>query len=480
MLHGNRLAQSTIMLPGQHISVLMSGIGESGVEIDRQPTTTQETPWERLTPDERLDRRCKAWLSPLGVKFASPQAEAGYKARVTRLLDAILLKKNPDRVPVTPHLGEFAAAYCGYTQRDVWYDVDKAVDVANRCTLELDFDAKTDASGPQGRVYEILEEKQRKWPGHGLPDNVSMQFVEGEYMKADEYDAFILDESDFRLRTYLPRVWGAAEALRQLATGNIASFGIPEVQAALTRLMRAGEEARRWQPEIAAANRRLNELGYPDLRGSPVLGGGAPFDRLGDNLRGQRGIGLDMYRQPEKLLEAIDVITRKRLLEIRQSSGYGKVGGSPIIGFPLHKGADGFMSDKQFRTFYWPSLRRICLALIEEGFIPELRTQGSYTTRLEAVRGDLPRGRVIWHLYLTDMKLAHQALGKDYCLVGAVPQSILSTGRPEDVETYCKHLIDLCGKDGGFMVSSPGALGTDAKPDNVRAMVTATKQYGVY
>jgi hypothetical protein len=458
--------------------------GKERFQEDDMATDTQvtapETPWGQLTPDQRLARRCRAWLSPPGITFASAQAGADYGGRVTRLLDAILLEKKPDRVPVTPHLGEFAAAYCGYTQKDVWYDVDKAIDVANRCTLELDFDAKTDAAAPQGRVYEILDEKQRKWPGHGLPDNISMQFVEGEYMRADEYDAFILDETDFRLRSYLPRVWGAAAPLRQLSIGNIASFGIPEVQAALSKLMLAGEEARRWQPRITAANRRLSELGYPDLRGSLGGVGAAPFDRLGDNLRGQRGIGLDMYRQPEKLLEAMDVITRKTLLEIKRRSGPNTLGGSPIIGFPLHKGADGFMSDKQFRTFYWPSLRRICLALIEEGYIPELRTQGSYTTRLEAVRGDLPRGRVIWHLYLTDMKLAQEALGKDYCLVGAVPQSILSTGQPADVETCCRRLIDLCAGNGGFMVSSPGALGADAKPENVQAMVRTTREYGVY
>ncbi|MEK7353870.1 MAG: hypothetical protein AABZ77_05120, partial [Chloroflexota bacterium] len=379
-------------------------------------TKTVEVTWEELTPDEKQERRLQAWLSPPGLNFASPEAETGYKARVTRLIDAIQLRK-PDRVPVTPHLGEFAPAYCGYTEKDMMYDVDKVIEVANRCTLELDFDAKTDASAPQGRVYEILEEKQRKWPGHGLPDNAGVQFIEGEYMKADEYDSFILDESEYRLRTYLPRVWGAAEGLKQLSFNAIRSFGIPEVQMSLDKLKRAGEEARRWEPKIAAANKKLNEMGYPDLRGGAGLAV-TPFDRIGDNLRGQRGVALDMYKQPEKLLEAINMLTKKALLAIRRSGKTVKLGGSPIIGFPLHKGADGFMSDKQFRTFYWPSLRQICLALIDEGFVPELRTQGSYTTRLEAVRGDLPRGKVIWHLYLTDMELAEEALGQDYCLVG--------------------------------------------------------------
>jgi len=35
--------------------------------------------------------------------------------------------------------------------------------------------------------------------------------------------------------------------------------------------------------------------------------------------------------------------------------------------FPLHKGDDTFMSRKQFETFYWPSLKKVMDALIEEG-----------------------------------------------------------------------------------------------------------------
>jgi coproporphyrinogen III oxidase len=35
----------------------------------------------------------------------------------------------------------------------------------------------------------------------------------------------------------------------------------------------------------------------------------APFDTYRDSMRGTTGIFFDMYRQPEKLLEAMDVIT---------------------------------------------------------------------------------------------------------------------------------------------------------------------------
>ncbi|HLB27629.1 MAG TPA: uroporphyrinogen decarboxylase family protein [Dehalococcoidales bacterium] len=436
---------------------------------------TLETAWEKLTPEQKREKRLAAWLAAEGVKFASPEAEAAYKARVTRLIDAIQLKKTGS-VPVTPFLGEFPAAYCGYTQRDMMYDVDKSIDASTRCTLEFDFDAKTPAAAPQGRVWEILDNKQRRWPGGGLPDNGSSQFIEGEYMKAEEYDAFIQDETDFRWRAYLPRIWGAAESLTklQLSAANVNQFGLPEVQAALHKLMQAGEEGRKWEGKVTAANRRLTELGYPDLRAIGGPPGGAPFDTIGDNLRGQRGIALDMYKRPEKLLEAINMITTKRLQRIRQSKTNPRVSGSPVIGFALHKGADGFMSDKQFRTFYWPSLRAVILALVEEGYVPELRTQGSYNSRLEAVQ-DLPKASVIWHFYLTDIEQGEEAMGGKQCIVGSVPQSLLQCGTPKEVEAYAHRVIDIAGKDGGFMLSSPGALGKEANAENIRAMIRAAR-----
>ena len=54
-----------------------------------------------------------------------------------------------------------------------------------------------------------------------------------------------------------------------------------------------------------------------------------------------------------------------------------------MAGFPLHKGADGFMSLKQFETFYWPSLKKVILGLINEGIMSSLFAEGSYTFALD-------------------------------------------------------------------------------------------------
>lgn len=439
---------------------------------------TAEKPWAELTPDEKLEKRLEAWLSPPGVKFASPEAEAGYKARVTRLIDAIRLKKTPDRVPVMPGLGEFAINYYGYTQYDMMYDVDKCIDVAMRATQEFDLDQRIVPFQRLGRVLELLDSRTYRWPGHGVPPDGEAQFIEGEYMRADEYDAFLDDASEWHIRSFLPRTIGNLPPIGIFtygsnATERISEWGKPEARVAVEKLLEAGQVALAWQEKMSACNKRLTELGYPNLTGS---NSGAPFDRLSDNLRGQRGIAVDMYRQPEKLLKALDKVTK---MMIQAGIRGARMGAAPVVNFNLHKGADGFMSDEQFKTFYWASLRKVIVGLAEEGLMSRLGAQGGYNTRLEHIR-NVPRGMTIWALgYATDMAKGKEALKGIACIMGNFLASTLHAGSKDDVIASCKKLIDVAGKGGGYMFST-SSIDRNARPENVWTMLKFVKEYGVY
>lgn len=442
-----------------------------------------EAEWKTLSPEEKLERRFAAWLSPKDIQFVSPEAEAAYKARVRRLIDVIQLK-TPDRVPVYPHVGFYPAIYAGFTPEEVMYDPEKAGKAWTKCVLEFEPDVRFRAnSSLPGKVFDILDYRLYNWPGHGVSPEHSFQCVEGEYMKADEYDALIQDPTDFWLRTYLPRIMGSLQPLTMLSPlvnimempftpPNVGRYGLPEVQAALEKLMEAGREALKWQQALAGWDRKLEEAGFPNwTRGMTK----APFDVIGDTLRGTRTIMLDMFRQPDKLLEALERVTP---LAIRLGVSVATVTGSPIVTLPLHKGADGFMSDAQFKTFYWPTLRKVILGLIEEGFVPELFAEGGYNSRLEVIR-DIPKGKTVWHFDHTDMARAKEILGDVACIKGNVPAALLQTGTPEATVAYCKRLIETAGKGGGFILST-GAVIDDAKAENIRAMIQCAKEYGVY
>ena len=62
---------------------------------------------------------------------------------------------------------------------------------------------------------------------------------------------------------------------------------------------------------------------------------------------------MDMYDHPDELLKLIDVVTDFAIKDtIAGCSGKA----TPFVWYWLHKGVDEFMSDEQFKKFYWPSL----------------------------------------------------------------------------------------------------------------------------
>jgi uroporphyrinogen-III decarboxylase len=253
---------------------------------------------------------------------------------------------------------------------------------------------------------------------------------------------------------------------------NFIPFGIPPVQAAFQALFEAGGEALKWAGALGAVDSELASVGFPGFWGGFTK---APFDVLGDTLRGTKGIMLDIYRQPDKLIEAMEALVP---LMIKMGVGAAQMTGFPIIFIPLHKGADGFLSEDQYEKFYWPTLRKVMMGLIQEGCIPNPAAEGGYNSRLEVVK-DLPKGKTLWMIDRSDMGRAKETLGQNACLLGNVPSALLHLGTPQEVKDYVKQVIDTAGEGGGLIVGN-GAFFDHAKPENVKAMIDFTKEYGAY
>jgi uroporphyrinogen-III decarboxylase len=438
--------------------------------------------WDKLTWQEKREERFKCWLTP-DVKFVSPDAEKLYKGRTTRFIKAIKLEE-PDRVPCALPSGMFPAQYAGYTLREVMYDYEKLRKAYLKFIAEFDMDTYT---GPglifPGKVLEMTDHRLHKWPGHGLPDDASIyQFVEKDYMKADEYDALLNNPADFWWRVFLPRTVGAFASFGKLpainsvagvSLGFYAAVADPEVAAAFQTMIAAGREVIRWQQAVAGISRASLAAGIPNLRSGGA--GGAPFDGIADMLRGTQGAVMDMYRQPERLHEAMEKIVP---IIIRGTVAAADATGCPVIFMPLHKGDESFMSPRQFETFYWPTFRRVLLGLIDEGLVPSPFAEGRYGARLEVIK-DLPRSSALWIFEDIDMAKAKKILGSSACIAGNVPSSVLHAGTPAQVKEYCRQLIETCAPGGGYILT--GAVGmNEGNPDNLRAMMAAAREYGVY
>jgi uroporphyrinogen-III decarboxylase len=116
--------------------------------------------------------------------------------------------------------------------------------------------------------------------------------------------------------------------------------------------------------------------------------------------------------------------------------------------------------------------------VIKAGLTPCLFCEGNWTSRLEYIR-ELPPGKCVARLDLTDIYTAKKVLGGHTCIMGNMPASLLQTGSTKSVKDYCKKLIDDIGKDGGYVMSAGSSIDS-AKPENLKMMVEFTKEYGIY
>ncbi len=442
-----------------------------------------EKKWTEMTPQEKREHRYKIWMDAEGVNFASAEAKKAYKQRVQRMIDVYNVKE-PDRVPVNIMVGSLPAYLYGTDYYSCMYDYDKAVKAYDKFNQEFaDVDSlASPAMIFPGRVYDLLDYKLYSYPGHGLAKTATgIQFNEGEYMKPEEYDALILNPSDFWQRTYMPRIFGSLDSWSKLTpftniieapAMNFMPYSMADVQNSLKNLINVGNELLKHMQVMGEFGRKNLAAGYPAGGGAMAK---APFDIIGDTLRGTQGIMFDIFRRPEKLLEAIDVMTKIQIKSVVSSMSGGR-GISAM--FPLHKGADGWMSDKQFEKFYWPSLKKTINSFIDEGILVTLFAEGSYETRLDSVN-EFPKGAVQWLFDRTDMAKAKKAIGDKCCIAGNVPTSLMATGTPKQVKDYCKKLIETCAPGGGYILSCGAAI-DNGKVENVRAMIDTAKGHGVY
>ncbi len=439
--------------------------------------------WSRMTAEQKRDLRLRKWRHP-EVGFVSHAAEEDYHTRVDRLIAAISLYK-PDRVPVRLNMGAWPARAAGMTPYDMMTDPQAARQawIAFHSTYQPDAISSPTNYAIPASMLEALDYRLYSWPGHGVARDSGYQYLEKEWMLADEYDHLISDPTDYLVRVYLPRSVGAFSGFRSLSSffdfvelpfisGHIPGWDLPDMLSGLQRIAVAAKTMADWRDDVFSLNTELNSLGFPSFVGSATK---APFDILGDTLRGTKGVLTDMLRRPDKVLAACDRLVQ---VAIDWAVKRPEIPQSPLVSIPLHKGADAFMSDEQFRTFYWPTLRRLLLGLIDEGMIPFLFAEGRYNSRLQTIM-DLPERSTVWLFDQTDMTQARATVGQVSCIQGNMPLSLLHAGSVQEVRQYTRALISAVGQNGGFILDV-GAVADEGKSENLAAMIETARDFGTY
>ena len=403
-----------------------------------------------------------------------------YAEREGRVQKALALQE-PDRVPMW--MFTETATYCGVPRSAEYYDPIPWKKAAIELTLELEPDLSLTGFGSCGAVWDALEVKNRLWPGGPLPPNYEYQFVEGEYMKEDEIDMFLSDPSDFVMRRYLPRIYGSLKPLEKLPPlngffggfeGSLDLLTGPEFRKLARTLAKAAQEQQTYRKIIGSIRDDLARLGFPPHSQFGGVGG-APFDTVSSFFRGMKGSMLDMYRRPEKLLQLCDKVMDLRIRGAVPAEP--DPGGFPKrVAMPLWRGDKTFMSEQQFRKFYWPGLKKALLATIELGFMPMPIFEDTFGDRLECLL-ELPKGKVVAVVDHTDAVRAKEILGGHTCIIATVPASIKYVPLREAAEIVKKQ-IKACHKGGGYMLNL--AFPAQASIKDLKGLMAELKEYAKY
>jgi uroporphyrinogen-III decarboxylase len=218
----------------------------------------------------------------------------------------------------------------------------------------------------------------------------------------------------------------------------------------------------------------------------PLLMGGRachPLDML-QYYRGISNLTRDLFQRPAKVKEMCDwLVEYECTLAMRDAMvmGAGEVPGAEIIFF-VNGGPPG-MTPRIYNEFFWPYAKKMIDTFVNHGFRVYNHWDNDLTPHLETIShmaDGLPKGRLLLDLEKTDMKKAKEILGGKFCIYGNVPSALLCFGTVEEVDAYCKQLIEDCAPGGGYVLGTECEVPWNAKPENVKAIIDAADKYGWY
>lgn len=369
----------------------------------------------------------------------------GYEQRVQRIRDAVALRR-PDRVPVVPLLDGFPIRYAGMTQGESYRDKDAAFEAYLKTQRDFDLCALMKPN----RAWVHLADRpscppyREKVPGVDIAEDDMIQVDEEELMSRDD------------LKRLADMGWNAFWAVRYKEL-----FGVSLEEG-------RGESCR------ASLERYNRESAACKLAGFPALNGANIDDPTMaiSMARTLTGFTMDIFEVPDLVDAAIQAtvpdLIENAILAAEQTDGM-------VMWITMERCSGALYPLHVFERFLWPYMPQYVDAALDSNLIPWFHMDTDWTKNLPYFK-DLPKGKCIMDLdSMTDIFNAKEVLQGHMCLASDVPATMFTLGTPEDITEYCIRLIDEVGDDGGLILVSGCEMPLDTKPENLHAMVNASK-----
>lgn len=371
--------------------------------------------------------------------------EALYQERYNRIKNAIALEP-VDQVPIAYMGTAFAPRWMGMTIAEYCANPESTARVNLEVSKRLDVDAVNLA--PAGRITALLTAiwmSRLGVPGRDLPEDSLWQVREAEVMTPEDYDAILNMGWDAFYGSYLPRVIDPQE------------FGM-----SMGQMMQI----------TPGVQQQYRDAGIVIICDAPVSLN-IPFEYLCGG-RSMQKFFLDLYRIPDKVKAAMDVIQEAEIAKIKAAPPFGGIRGTWIGGW---RAASALVAPRLWNKFVWPYIVEQVEACVAAGITPVLHWDQDWTRDLGRLK-ELPAKKCIMNPDgMTDMRKFRELAGDHMAMMGDIPASLLAAGTPDDVYAYVKDQVALF--EGRGLILCPGCdAPINTKPENMEAFVAAAREYG--
>lgn len=368
-----------------------------------------------------------------------------YEERLERTMAAVR-GETPDRVPIS-FLGTACVAR--------W----QGESIGRYCT-DMDFNWRVNLKGmemigePDSTHAAIYSPytlpgswlSQVEVPSVDFPDGELWQVLEKELMKQEEYDDILEEGFGPWYQRYL-----------------VERCGDPNARLAETGFFQ----------NIPVAMQAFAEAGYPVINAG---GCGSPFEMFCGARSLIPFLTEDLMGIPDKLDKVFQMTQEFNLGVLEQQLSAPGVIGIWVGGW---RGTPADLSPEMFERFSWKYMRELAYTILEHDVIPIMHLDSNWDRGIEYFK-EFPAHSIILHFDgMTDIFEARKVIGDKQCIMGDVPSTLLAFGSIDDVEGYCKKLIDEVGPR-NYVLSSGCDTPYNAKLENVQAMVNSVRKFGKF
>lgn len=371
----------------------------------------------------------------------------------------IIPKRVPVGVSLSPHL---VATWGGLDPIETSFDYSKLKPAAMALAKKFKVDkspvtpVNLNLTRPP-MIYQVLESQSFVMGKSGF-----VQHPEVTGMAVEDYDYLIEDPYACLLERVMPKQYKAIDP--------------KDPWKMMNAMLRAKDVlSKDTLNSLPMYGSLVEENGYYPGAPSGSMGfAEAPYDFIGDQLRGFSGISMDIRRDKKRLKAACEAVLPLIFYWGLPKNPHAE--GSTFT--PLHMPT--FMREKDFEDIWLPTYVKMTQQWAACGVRTKAFCEDNWMRYLDHLL-ELPGGTELWFEY-GDPKIIKEKLGKKFILTGLYPMSLLKTGTKQEVIDKAKELLDIMMPGGGYVFGldkNPLTLG-DINIENYFALTEFLTDYGVY